>query len=330
MKIYLLSDDRLCPFIQDYLNHNKIPYEHWDLWDFSKGSRLLLPPGKFLFFLSYRCLEDMSDWQEFANRINQSDGICYFADRFDSTNRYISYKTFFALLTCEFYLHQDAKLHIQAKETASQQMFNFSSMILNQYTLKNKYNRNKDFLLTAIIKNNRPQRKLLIDKLNEHNLLENFAGIVKSVSSHDQWIGLKDKNNDILSLSWDLYYQAYYELISETRHSDASYMTEKTMKPIVAHIPFLILSDHKFYDVLHEYGFETFGNIIDESFAVEPNLNIRIQKLVETIKQINPQELYERSREICEHNYDNLCIQNYRDKLRVVNDLSNFFSKFGY
>ena len=56
-------------------------------------------------------------------------------------------------------------------------------------------------------------------------------------------------------------------------------------------MPFVTVSNHEYYTKLHSYGFETFGDIIDESFAYEPDLDTRIKKLVDTMQHLDPREL---------------------------------------
>ena len=144
-----------------------------------------------------------------------------------------------------------------------------------------------------------------------------------------KWVGTTswDYNNTWMDgkIYWDLYNSAFYEILPETFFKDASYPTEKTWKPIVAKIPFIILSDHKYYDTLHSLGFKTFDGIIDESFAREPNLETRVDKIINTISKINPKEFYDNTRDICEHNYRKLCEFHFENKNKFVQQLDELF-----
>jgi len=149
---------------------------------------------------------------------------------------------------------------------------------------------------------------------------KSFIGTVSGSADYHDW---KDG-----IVYWDLYNSVHYEIVLETYCDFMSYPTEKLYKPIVAKIPFIVLSDYKFYNYIHSLGFKTFGNIIDESFAYEPDLKIRVNKMVQSIANIDPNEFFVKSRDICEHNYKNLCHLHFKYGNENGNEMSRQLDSF--
>lgn len=105
----------------------------------------------------------------------------------------------------------------------------------------------------------------------------------------------------------DIYNQTNFTLIPETNFdNEFSFFTEKTAKPILARRMFIALSGYKFLENLRREGFRTFDGIIDESYDLEPNHEIRWNMVYDQIKKISladPEEILEKVRPIVDHNY---------------------------
>lgn len=209
------------------------------------------------------------------------------------------------------------------------------------------YKRLNKFLLTTIIKKRRPHRDILAQKLKNLNLLEYHIGKIHNIlntdeqNQHKEYENLrKDYAGNIFAdhdwkdgvVSWDLYKQASFEIVPETTEKNVFFITEKTLKPVVAKIPFLILGNVYFYDNLKRLGFKTFDSLIDESFAYETDLNLRTEKLVNTVKDIidnDALKFYEAAKEICEYNFENYLHMNYKDQYTSYMSLYNFKQHLG-
>lgn len=77
-------------------------------------------------------------------------------------------------------------------------------------------------------------------------------------------------------ISSQTYNNTAYSLVTETQpenlfSKDLVFVTEKTVKPLIAMRPFVIFSVPGFLDCLRTLGFHTFDNIIDESYDQEPH-----------------------------------------------------------
>jgi len=89
-----------------------------------------------------------------------------------------------------------------------------------------------------------------------------------------------------------------------------THITEKTFKAIALEMPFVLVAPAHSLEYLREYGFKTFGNIIDESYDEETNDIQRIEKVCQLLKQLNSLSMKEREQlhramlPAVEHNYN--------------------------
>lgn len=98
---------------------------------------------------------------------------------------------------------------------------------------------------------------------------------------------------------------------------------------MVARMPFLILANPEYYNWLHSLGFRTFDSLIDESFAVELDLDKRVQKLVNTAKSIIDQgslDFYHAAKEICEYNRKHLMYTQIKELTNCRQKFWNFYT----
>lgn len=79
------------------------------------------------------------------------------------------------------------------------------------------------------------------------------------------------------------YIDTYFSIVNETVFENRySFRTEKIWKPIIIGHPWIAVANTGFYKDIHNMGFKTFGNLIDESFdQIEDN-----QKRIEKIKKV--------------------------------------------
>jgi len=209
--------------------------------------------------------------------------------------------------------------------------FNDSVLICPEIKTIDAERKNK-FLLTTILKKMK-HRQLLKIELEKENLLKYHIGKISEKKDYDNWDGLVTKNSIIRPdafISWDLYNSSSFEIVPETRGENFTYMTEKTIKPIMAKLPFLILSNKDYYSHLKQFGFKTFDSLIDESFAYEDNLETRVRKLVQTAKHILDNgaiDFYNASQEICDHNKEHMFYFAKKQENMYYQNIYNFFNK---
>ena len=83
------------------------------------------------------------------------------------------------------------------------------------------------------------------------------------------------------------YITSNIEVVLETLFDDDRlHLTEKTLRPIACRQPFILMATHGSLDYLHRYGFETFGNLIDETYDTIVDPVARMSAVVTEMKRI--------------------------------------------
>jgi hypothetical protein len=87
----------------------------------------------------------------------------------------------------------------------------------------------------------------------------------------------------------DWYNSTCFSLVAETITSSPTFMSEKTFKPIAFQHPFLIFGSQGTLDYLHKSNFETFGHMVDESYDLEIDTEIRLEKIMSQVNSLHQQ-----------------------------------------
>lgn len=83
-----------------------------------------------------------------------------------------------------------------------------------------------------------------------------------------------------------------FSIVLETLFDDSRiHLTEKVLKSIACGHPFILAGTCGSLRYLRSYGFKTFSPWIDESYDDEPNSVARLQKIIQTMKQIQSMSL---------------------------------------
>ena len=84
------------------------------------------------------------------------------------------------------------------------------------------------------------------------------------------------------------YAQCAIDVVLETLFDDGRlHLTEKILRPIACGKPFILAGTQGSLEYLRSYGFETFGDIIDESYDLELDPLTRLQMIVTAMKKFN-------------------------------------------
>lgn len=117
-----------------------------------------------------------------------------------------------------------------------------------------------------------------------------------------------------------VYAKSRWCVVAETNFDRGHvFITEKTVKPIIAKKPFVIAGNPGTLRFLRNIGFKTFSPWINESYDEEPDFKIRILLMViEILKLCNKSEselndLDKRLERIVEHNRNHLYSRNWTD-----------------
>jgi hypothetical protein len=105
----------------------------------------------------------------------------------------------------------------------------------------------------------------------------------------------------------EVYNQTAFTVVAETNWDNYyAFFTEKTAKPIIARRMFVMAAGAGYLSALRSMGFQTFGDIIDESYDAIENHQERWQAVCNTINWICQQdqgELLKKVQPIVEHNF---------------------------
>ena len=88
------------------------------------------------------------------------------------------------------------------------------------------------------------------------------------------------------------------------------HITEKTFKAIALEMPFVLMATAGSLEYMRSYGFQTFGNVFDESYDEETDDQLRVEKVVKLLKDLDDLSIRERQQihQAClpavEHNYN--------------------------
>jgi hypothetical protein len=83
------------------------------------------------------------------------------------------------------------------------------------------------------------------------------------------------------------YAQTGMEIVLETLFDDSRWhLTEKALRPIACGKPFMLVATAGSLEYLRSYGFETFGDLIDESYDLETDPVARLNAVIQEMSRI--------------------------------------------
>jgi len=88
------------------------------------------------------------------------------------------------------------------------------------------------------------------------------------------------------------------------------HLTEKSFKPIALEMPFILVAPAGSLEYLRSYGFKTFADVIDESYDLETDDFLRLEKITKLLKYLDElsfrekQQIHQQCLSIVEHNYN--------------------------
>ena len=106
------------------------------------------------------------------------------------------------------------------------------------------------------------------------------------------------------------YLDTYFSLVTETVFEyPHSFRTEKIWKPIAIGHPFIIAANTGYYRDLRNLGFKTFDPIIDESFDLIEDNQMRIDRIISVVNEVcryNMTSFLRECQEVCKYNQQHL------------------------
>lgn len=210
---------------------------------------------------------------------------------------------------------------------------NFGINLINQ----KKQDSNGKFF--CLMNANRDHRNRVINSLYNKNLLSNGKVVYHQCKEEHikDLLHKQKKFEDLVGFnippySWldgqlgREYLEYALELIVETT-SNFIFITEKTVRPLSAGMPFLMVSAPKTLQYLRDIGFQTYNNYIDESYDDELDLDKRIDlvtDLLSTISKDNLIDIRNKTKDMQYHNLENLLKINLNYRAEYIEKVYNF------
>tara|TARA_B100000683_G_C12430278_1_gene531427 strand:- start:184 stop:1293 length:1110 start_codon:yes stop_codon:yes gene_type:complete len=207
------------------------------------------------------------------------------------------------------------------------------------------HNPDKDYFCLMNDKPLRDHRSYMFEHLNKNNLL---ADGICNFNKNKDWA--KDIEGSygseyIRSTDWkklepyflpviEYYNRTWIEVVVETlgrsHDTDSFYCTEKTFKPIGMSHPFMVVACKNHLKNLHNLGFKTFGDHIDESYDDKENIDDRCMIIADNLIDLKNRmpKFYQDTKHIREHNLKNLAHIYGEYNLEWWNTMSAWWKNF--
>lgn len=106
------------------------------------------------------------------------------------------------------------------------------------------------------------------------------------------------------------YQDTYFSVVTETMFEyPETFVTEKTIKPIMMGHPWIICANPGHYRYLRNLGFRTFGHLIDESFDAIDNNQDRVERVAQSVHDLCSSDLADfltTCQDVCYYNQQHL------------------------
>lgn len=159
-----------------------------------------------------------------------------------------------------------------------------------------KYDLLKDGMFSFIQKIDKDSLRAQIAKLIE-NPNEEYIETIESILPYEldtHHLSENQKTNFGATNNMKGWYtDTYVNLVTETFFGRNVFLSEKIFKPLSNLQPFIVLGDYKTLAELKRLGFKTFEPFIDESYDLEMNPKLRMEKIEKEIEKLNNKSIEE-------------------------------------
>jgi hypothetical protein len=156
------------------------------------------------------------------------------------------------------------------------------------------------FLLASYIDNNFANDSFVIFQPQGSDVEFNIDGLQTFFSEEYKWHCNKKEQNATLQsqyngcVGWTHVIKDYkniwpkykIEIVAETDVHNSDWYTEKTIKCLISKKPFILLSGQHALKKLRNMGFKTFSPIINESYDIESDVNVRLDMIKQEMLRI--------------------------------------------
>lgn len=328
MSWYLHRSDSVS-VVEDFLNFNRIPWHDANLWSDDNCHRIpdnLCEATKSVLVLTGGVLRDLVLNPNEVKKLRafaQRDNHVWIWDNSDGFTQLLTFPTIIETL-CQDLGKDSVWVFLDAEPLPGHWVTNTANLVtkimpVNWFmrvprllgAVDHRVKPSRDFVVTMISKPERPHREMLWRELQSRPGLLDRAH-AKYHNRRDGWLGDLPHHHTWADghPSMDLYRDSWLELVPETLHDHGYFVTEKTIKPLATHTPFLIASTPGYLGHLHELGFQTFDHVIDEDYDNEVDLGRRMRRIVDVLEHVvanGAEDFYHACGARTEHNFRRLC-----------------------
>lgn len=167
--------------------------------------------------------------------------------------------------------------------------------------------------------------KRVAEKFGNTKLLYPYV----SSNLNPSWEVKENMDNSVSGLvPWEIYNRTWFSVVCETLGKDRVFLSaEKTAKCFQARRLFVVFAIQGFLQQYRDWGFETFGDVIDETYDSEVDDIVRWSKAFEQVQWLceqNLQALLLKLRPRLEHNHNRL----YEFEKEKTQELQKFIASY--
>jgi hypothetical protein len=124
-----------------------------------------------------------------------------------------------------------------------------------------------------------------------------------------------------------------WSIVAETVETNGVHcLSEKLFKPLIGGHLFVVLAGAGYLSYLRSVGFKTFGDYIDESYDDEPDIELRIDKIVDlcvSLKHKDYLDLQGSIQGIIKHNQELFFNDSHLESLNthIINKINEYFKR---
>jgi hypothetical protein len=188
-------------------------------------------------------------------------------------------------------------------------LYNYQEQVVNArwmnfFVDKNYRYDTKPFLFCSTVGVTKPFRDLLVDKIQQNvinkNFILNYDGkqlaqnsrhldIAYDFEQYDSYKPFVEEYTISASIPIKLYNECYFNLIVESNGDlpNEFHISEKTIKPLMIGMPFIMAAGPGYLKHIRNLGFKTYSNFWSEDYDEIENTEDRVDAIVALINSLN-------------------------------------------
>jgi hypothetical protein len=152
-----------------------------------------------------------------------------------------------------------------------------------------------------------------LDWIEDSDIAALISQMPKFITMESRSVGKIGNSNELaLQVNKGLYDAAFCSIVTETELSegDVQRVTEKTLKPFAMGHPSVLIGNPKSLELMRSLGFQTLGDVVDESYDTTTHGGHRFNKIVECVRQVqklrraNDPDFMAKVEAACTHNIE--------------------------